>query len=167
MNNCASQIVKTGELLSATTPLPYAVGCVLSSLLIGGITFGAQPRVVEGINTALTAMLLLGFGALILSTLLSTSVSAAVVTERLAFAKWASVLPTQNAPWSVPIFLNLLCFGQSVPFITARMARPVSELAAQDAQLRRKTQRATLSRTRTAVLLGARRPAWFRARCAD
>jgi len=118
-----AQVVKSGEILSFLTGLPYVVGCFLPSLLVGAFSFCAQLRVVEQANTALAVAMVGGFLVLVAGTLASASASAspAEIAGRMAFASWSRLLPSTQGAWALPIFLNLICFGQSVPLVVGRL----------------------------------------------
>jgi tyrosine-specific transport protein len=160
-------VVKAGEILQQITGVPYAPGCLLASVIVGGFTLRAPPRVVETANTALTAALTLGFLALIVSTLAAaffgtSAVGPALATAgaRLRFADWSLLLPGQRVTWAAPIFLNLLCFGQAIPLVVERMAAQAKASAglAPPTPPRPAERVAAMRRTRRAVLIGSAIP---------
>lgn len=121
-----AQVVKAGEIASTLAAVPYAVGCVLPAVFAGVFTFASRPWVVERANTGLTAMMLAGFAALVATTLRLSSdfpgTSARLLGGTLTTAAagdWAALLPRLSAPtsWAVPVFMNLLAFGQCIPLI--------------------------------------------------
>lgn len=158
-----AQVVKAGEIVALMLPPGYVAGCVFSSLAVGGFTFCAPSRTVERANTVLTVALLVGFGFVVGSALVTaTSASLGAAAQRLAgFADWSQLSPLAAGPrWAVPIFLNLLCYGQAIPFVVERMAprrgnaaagaAGAAALAAEADEARR--------RTRTAIVLGSAVP---------
>ena len=148
-----AQVVKAGEILYSTAALPYEAGALLVSVGLGLAAFGAEPRAVERLNTALTGALLLGFAALLATTLLPEvgvgpesesaywSAPPGVVAAEIYRAKWSMLVPSAGGadapPWAVPIVLNLLSFGQSVPLLVSRMCPPGGSAAARGVRLRR------------------------------
>lgn len=159
------QVVKAGEILQQITGLPYAPGCLLASIVVGGFTLRAPPRVVESANTALTAALTLGFFALVASTLAAAffgasaaSPALASVWARLQYADWSLLLPGRGVTWAAPIFLNLLCFGQAIPLVVERMAPPARPTAGPDSPTPLAERAAAMRRTRKAVLIGSAIP---------
>mmetsp|Transcript_84379 Transcript_84379/g.239203 ORF Transcript_84379/g.239203 Transcript_84379/m.239203 type:complete len:533 (-) Transcript_84379:83-1681(-) len=125
-----AQVVKSGEIIASMTGLPYVVNCLATSVLIGSFTFCGRTRLVERGNTLMAVAMVGGFLALVAGTVastLGTSASGSVVS-RLAFADWTHLSPTVKpaSQWALPIFLNLICFGQSIPLVAGRLgtARP-------------------------------------------
>lgn len=121
-----AQIVKSGEILATVTGLPYALGCLLPSALVGIFTFCSRARLVEQTNTALAVTMVVGFAVLMGSTLAnvgSTGLTLTSIESRLAFASWGQLLPSMQSStsWVLPVFVNLLCFGQSVPLVVEKM----------------------------------------------
>ena len=123
MTACVTaQVVKGAEFLNVLFAVPYTLACLLPTCLVGVFTFSARPSVVERANTALTAALIGGFGLLIGSAI-SLSSGADVASRLLSTAQWGGLLPSLSAgAWAVPIFVNLLCFTQSVPLVVERLA---------------------------------------------
>lgn len=117
-----AQVVKCGEIISVLSGLPYVACCILPSVVVGCFSFSAGKRSVEHTNSFLTAALVGGFAALIFNTTAASigSTEISVVIGRLAFADWQWLLPSA-AMWSLPVFINLLCFGQSVPVVVGRL----------------------------------------------
>lgn len=105
-----AQIVKAGEIVLLKLPLPPFVACALPSAAAAILTFGAKPRSVERVNTWLSLLLLLGFAGLVGATLVSGSIS-----RSLLASNWGMLLPGKagGSAWAVPVFLNMLCFGQA------------------------------------------------------
>lgn len=105
-----AQIVKAGEIVLLKLPLPPFVACALPSAAAAILTFGAKPRSVERVNTWLSLLLLLGFAGLVGATLVSGSIS-----KSLLASNWGMLLPGKagGSAWAVPVFLNMLCFGQA------------------------------------------------------
>lgn len=114
-----AQVVKAGEVFSLLAAQPYPVGCLGASALFGAFTFLTRTSLVERANTVLTVMLVGGFALLVALTLGSLP-EPAVALGRLGAANWAGLLPQAQAAWAIPIFLNLLCFGQAIPLVVAR-----------------------------------------------
>ena len=132
--SCRVQVVKGASIASALTGLPYVAGCLGPSLAVGAFTFGAGIGAVERTNTALAGAMVLGFGVLVASTLAGPAglaVGGAALAARLQVADWGPLRPSligaaRGETWTLPVLLNLLCFGQSVPIVVGRLgaARP-------------------------------------------
>ncbi|CAJ1359687.1 unnamed protein product [Effrenium voratum] len=118
-----AQVAKCGELLSALTGLPYYVGCILPSAGLGFFVFQSPSRTVEQTNTYLAAAMVAGFMLLILSTVASVDLSnPAGVFGSLPASNWSLLVPAVGTTtWALPIFFNLLCFGQSIPLVVERI----------------------------------------------
>lgn len=118
-----ASVVKSGDILACLTGLPYVVGCLLSSVFVGLFTFGSPTRLVEQTNTWLAAGLVVGFVLLVFSMVATMggtglSLAAESVTR---IANWRLLWPLSYDSWVIPVFLNLLCFGQSVPLVVERL----------------------------------------------
>ena len=114
-----AQVVKGGEFIVQLTGMNYYAACLLPTIVFGIFSFCARLKVVERANTALTAAIMLGFGALVFAALGSGAFTSGAL---FAVAKWDRLLPMGKQPWAVPILLNMLCFCQSVPLVVERMA---------------------------------------------
>jgi len=122
------QVVKGASIAATLTGVPYVAGCLGPSLLVGGFTFMSQPKLVERANTALAGAMVLGFCVLVVSTLSGPSgvtMGAAAMATRLRAANWKPLMPSlagaaRGETWTLPVLLNLLCFGQSVPIVVGR-----------------------------------------------
>jgi len=117
-----AQIVKGAEMISRTMGLPYRLGCLVPATLVGLFTFCSRAEVVERANTAMTGTMLFGFVALVVGALClgggaGTSGAAEPMTRLLAHADWTKLLPGHGASWALPVFLQLLCFGQAMPLV--------------------------------------------------
>lgn len=121
-------MVKGASITTTLTGMPYVAGCLGPSLLVGGFTFMSQPKLVERANTALAGAMVLGFCVLVVSTLSGPSgvaMGAAAMATRLRAANWKPLMPSlagaaRGETWTLPVLLNLLCFGQSVPIVVGR-----------------------------------------------
>ena len=131
-----AQVVKGAEILAKFTPMSYHLGCVAPAALVGLFTFSARPKVVERANTGLTVAMLAGFGALIAAAVSLGGGAAARVA--LARADWPLLLPLPSAgtAWAIPVFINLLCFGQVWP-VSVRMRMCMCMCLQQGARARR------------------------------
>lgn len=117
-----AQVAKSGELLQTFIGLPYIAGCLLPSILLGAFAFEMPAKIVERTNTLLTVSMVLGFGLLVVSTSMSKLSNLGVLLGALPMGSWGSLLPTVGTTtWALPIFFNLLCYGQSVPLVVERM----------------------------------------------
>lgn len=124
-----AQVVKGASIAATLTGVPYVAGCLGPSLLVGGFTFMSQPKLVERANTALAGAMVLGFCVLVVSTLSGPSgvtMGAAAMATRLRAANWKPLMPSlagaaRGETWTLPVLLNLLCFGQSVPIVVGRL----------------------------------------------
>lgn len=168
-----AQVVKAGEIVALQTSLPHALSCALPSVATGLFAFQAPSRTVERTNTALSIVLLLGFVALVGATLAS-GLKGGGLALRSAFgaANWAMLVPGKGvgSVWAVPVFLNLLCFGQAVPLIVFGMtkgslnqarATPSSDESAVAGSLvgpKRSVHDMQMTKVRTALLLGSAIP---------
>ena len=117
-----AQLVKAGELASEVMPfVPYEAGAIASAVAVGAFAFVARPALVDRTNTLLTAALVAGFCLLVFSTAKTTLAAGAALPAlgaRLSFADWSMLSPTGTA---VPVFLQVLCYGQSVPLVVNRI----------------------------------------------
>lgn len=156
-----AQVVKGAELFSDCLGIPYLLGCLAPTSLAGLFAFGSKPEVVERANTALTFMMVGGFAALIIGTIASGNVgkAAGAIFSR---ADYGQLLPKSGGAWALPVFINMLCFGQSMPLVVERMVQGRSsagisnkEEDAGDATMDRAP---SLLRARRATLLGAAVP---------
>ena len=132
------QVVKGASIAVTLTGVPYVAGCLVPSLLVGGFTFAADIGSVERANTALAGAMVLGFCVLVASTLRSAlsgpsglALGAAAMAARLRVANWQPLLPSlagaaRGETWTLPVLLNLLCFGQSVLPCSPAPLRPWS-----------------------------------------
>ena len=118
-----AQVAKSGELLESLLGLPYAAGCIVPSILIGLFSFAMPVKRVEQTNTYLTASMVIGFILLILSAFMTINLSdLPELVSNLPKENWSSLMPTAGTrTWVLPIFFNLLCYGQSVPLVVERM----------------------------------------------
>jgi len=113
-----AQIVKGAELLAHLTGIPYVWGCWIPPLWTAFYVFHNSSSKVEGTNTALTTTMLGGFAALIMGTIVSGGNSSGAFSR----SDWRRLLPhTASTSWAMPVFINLLCFGQAMPMIVERM----------------------------------------------
>jgi len=155
-----AQVVKAGEVFSLLAAQPYPVGCLGASALFGAFTFLTRTSLVERANTVLTVMLIGGFALLVALTLGSLP-EPAVALGRLGAANWAGLLPQAQAAWAIPIFLNLLCFGQAIPLVVARSIPQRQQPGADAAEVAATGAVAVVSpaerlrSTRSAVLVGS------------
>lgn len=184
-----AQVVKGGEFIALVTSAPYTLACILPTVLVGLFTFACDPTVVERANTALAAAMLVGFAALVAGAVTLGGGPAAAAGAGVAAGAagaggrampwltrgaWGRLLPLGPAAdtWAVPVFLNLLCFTQSVPLIVQRLLvdddrtsrstdepphETVSDAAAETADVEAARWRA-LSKARMAILGGSAVP---------
>ena len=166
---CA-EIVQGARLFRHLFGVPYAAACVVPTVLIALFTFLSRAEVVEQANTALTATMLCGFACLVYGAI-ATGATGAAATHALGVARWSQLLPaaapaagSATSAWAVPVFLNLLCFTQSVPLIVQRLTESATFTATHatsskddDVPTAPPTAcvRAALSTARRAVLLGS------------
>lgn len=145
-----AQVVRGGELSLKMVGLPYAVGCIFPSFLIGLFAFSFKPELVEGANTLLTGMMIGGFSTLVFSTVTSGNLgpeAGSLFTK----ANWSRLLPRMHVSWTVPVFINLLCYGQSMPLVVERMVQ-----GQHIGRNKTSVERATLlTRTRLATTIGS------------
>ena len=154
-----AQVVKGGEFIAHVTGAPYVAACLLPTIGFGLFTFLCPAKLVERTNTTLAAAMLLGFAALVIGALslsgggaaaagaaaaggvaaggvaaggvASASAAAyAAPTWLVSKGSWARLLPFGAETWAVPVFLNLLCFAQSIPLIVQRLLVDVGGLGA-------------------------------------
>lgn len=163
---CA-QVVKGAEMFSDCLGIPYFVGCLVPTSLAGLFAFGCKPQVVERANTVLTAMMVGGFAALIIGTIATGNVGNAAGSI-FARADYGKLLPTTTSrsggAWALPVFINMLCFGQSMPLVVERMVQGSSASSKHDdddqvGDNNNANDRAPLLlRARSAAVLGAAAP---------
>ena len=157
-----AQVVKGAELFSDCLGIPYLLGCLVPTSLAGLFAFGSKPEVVERANTALTFMMVGGFAALIIGTIASGNVgkAAGAIFSR---ADYRQLLPKSGGAWALPVFINMLCFGQSMPLVVERMVQGRSSSSEnsnneEDAGDATRDRAPSLLRARSATLLGAAVP---------
>lgn len=127
-----AQIVKGAELIEYLYGLPYVLGCLLPPALAAALAFGCKPRVVEGANTTFTATMIVGFVTLIAGTLVASTTATTSATSLFARSDWNRLLPNMKTAWAMPIFINLLCFGQSMPLVVERMMQSATTTTTYD-----------------------------------
>ena len=120
------QVVKGAAITSQLTGMPYAMGCIVPSVIAASFVFLARPEVVEGANTGLTGMMIGGFALLCVA---AATVGNAGAASAACFARadWASLLPTSKATWSIPVLMKLLAWGEAMPLLTERMVEATSK----------------------------------------
>ena len=156
-----AQVVKGAELFSDCLGIPYLLGCLVPTSLAGLFAFGSKPEVVERANTALTFMMVGGFAALIIGTIATGNVgkAAGVIFSR---ADYGQLLPKAGGAWALPVFINMLCFGQSMPLVVERMVQgsPAADNGnvEEDTDDDTKSRAPSLLRARSATFLGAAVP---------
>ncbi|KAL1514646.1 hypothetical protein AB1Y20_003738 [Prymnesium parvum] len=146
-----AQVVKAGEMLALKLPLSPFLACAIPSAAAGIFAFSAPHRTVERANTWLSLALLVGFAALVAAAVGSGPVSSSLMT-----AKWGMLLPAKGvgSTWAVPVFLNMLCFGQAVPLVVSGMLPATSnEHKARSAD--NVVQTTQLRAVRSALLIGS------------
>eukprot|EP00928_Gymnodinium_smaydae_P022573 TRINITY_DN18911_c0_g1_i1.p1 TRINITY_DN18911_c0_g1~~TRINITY_DN18911_c0_g1_i1.p1 ORF type:complete len:441 (+),score=28.07 TRINITY_DN18911_c0_g1_i1:73-1395(+) len=121
-----AQVAKCGEILEAMVGLPYVLGCVLPSVSVALLTCtSSHVRRAELLNSALAIIMFSGFVALVASTVYGlgvTNMSAEAMLNRMKFCDWKMLSPFQAGDaWAVPVLLNMISFGQSVPFVVQRL----------------------------------------------
>ena len=117
-----AQVVKGGEMMMSYFGVPYVVACTVPVAIIGLFCFTARPEAVERVNTALTAVMVGGFVALIFGALARANAAAAPAASLLlAKAEWLRLLPNTKVPFAMPIFIKLLAFGEAMPLLVERM----------------------------------------------
>jgi len=119
-----AQVVKGAQLTSKMAGVPYVVGCMVPTSGVGLFAFLAKPQVAERANTILTTLMIGGFVALMCSTVATGNVGPAAASL-FQCANWIRLIPSMNASWAVPVFINLLCFGQAMPLVVERMFQSV------------------------------------------
>jgi len=157
-----AQVVKGAELFSDCLGIPYLAGCLVPTALAGVFAFGSKPEVVERTNTALTLMMVGGFVALIIGTIATGNVGKAA-GALFSRADYGQLLPRSGRAWALPVFINMLCFGQSMPLLVERMVQgsPVSGDTGEGDDsdgVGNKARAPSLFRARSATLLGAAVP---------
>lgn len=137
-----AQVAKSGELLESLLGLPYVGGCILPSIFLGLFTFEMPVKLVERTNTLLTALMVIGFALLVVNSCMTISFAELPeLISNLPGENWKPLLPAAGTTtWVLPIFFNLLCYGQSVPLVVERMGAERS------------------SKIRTTILLGSMIP---------
>eukprot|EP00930_Biecheleria_cincta_P019183 TRINITY_DN14710_c0_g1_i1.p1 TRINITY_DN14710_c0_g1~~TRINITY_DN14710_c0_g1_i1.p1 ORF type:complete len:526 (+),score=51.91 TRINITY_DN14710_c0_g1_i1:109-1686(+) len=118
-----ASVVKAGDIVACVTGLPYVFGCLMCSVVIGWCTFTTPTRLVEQTNTGLAVSLVAGFVMLVfsmLATMGGTGLSLAAQSSA-SIANWRLLWPLSYDSWVIPVFLNLLCFGQSIPLVVERL----------------------------------------------
>ena len=120
------QVVKGAAITSQLTGMPYAMGCIIPSVIAASFVFLARPEVVEGANTSLTGMMIGGFALLCVA---AATVGNAGAASAACFARadWASLLPTSKATWSIPVLMKLLAWGEAMPLLTERIVEATSK----------------------------------------
>ena len=80
-------------------------------------------KLVERTNTLLTALMVVGFALLVVNSFLEISFSdLPELINNLPRENWRPLLPVAGTTtWALPIFFNLLCYGQTVPLVVERM----------------------------------------------
>eukprot|EP00435_Cladocopium_sp_Y103_P053903 s931_g17.t1 len=118
-----AQVAKSGELLESLMGLPYIGGCILPSIFLGLFTFEMPVKLVERTNTLLTAVMVIGFALLVVNSCMTISFAELPeLISNLPTENWRPLLPAAGTTtWALPIFFNLLCYGQSVPLVVERM----------------------------------------------
>ena len=118
-----AQVAKSGELLESLMGLPYVGGCILPSIFLGLFTFEMPVKLVEQTNTILTALMVIGFALLVVNSCMTISFAELPeLISNLPRENWKPLLPAAGTTtWALPIFFNLLCYGQSVPLVVERM----------------------------------------------
>lgn len=113
-----AQIAKGAELLAYTTTgvIPYRVACILPVTIVATWVYRNSSQRVESVNTALTVVMLAGFGALIAAALARPADLVLSGT-----ADWSRLLPNTETPFALPLFVKLLSFGQAMPLLMERM----------------------------------------------
>ena len=155
-----AQVVKGAELFSDCLGIPYLLGCLMPTSLAGLFAFGSKPEVVERANTALTFMMVGGFAALIIGTITTGNVGKAAGAI-FARADYGQLLPKAGGAWALPVFINMLCFGQSMPLVVERMVQgsPATDNGnEEDTDDDTKSRAPSLLRARSATFLGAAVP---------
>ena len=156
-----AQVVKGAELFSDCLGIPYLLGCLVPTSLAGLFAFGSKPEVVERANTTLTFMMVAGFAALIIGTIATGNNVGNAARAIFSRADYGQLLPNSRGAWALPVFINMLCFGQSMPLVVERMVQGSNadngdnEDDTGDATKDRAT---SLLRARSATLLGAAVP---------
>ena len=118
-----AQVVKGAELFSDCLGIPYILGCLVPTSLAGLFAFGSKPEVVERANTALTFMMVGGFATLIIGTIASGNNVGKAAGAIFSQADYGQLLPKSGGAWALPVFINMLCFGQSMPLVVERMVQ--------------------------------------------
>lgn len=151
-----AQVVKGAELFSDCLGIPYLLGCLVPTSLAGLFAFGSEPEVVERANTALTLMMVGGFAALIIGTVATGNVGKAA-GAMFSRADYGQLLPRPSGAWSLPVFINILCFGQSMPLVVERMVQGSSTNGGigEEDDDNAKDRAPALLRARSATFLGA------------
>ena len=159
-----AQVVKGAELFSDRLGIPYLVGCLVPTTLAGLFAFGSKPEVVERTNTALTLMMVGGFVALIIGTIATGNIRKSL-GALFSRADYGQLLPRSGGAWALPVFINMLCFGQSMPLVVERMTHgsKVNSDNGEDGGSGgggddNHARAASLFRARSATLLGAAVP---------
>ena len=150
-----AQVVKGAELFSDCLGIPYLVGCLVPTSLAGLFAFGSKPEVVERTNTALTLMMVGGFAALIIGTIATGNVGKSM-GALFSRADYGQLLPRSGGAWALPVFMNMLCFGQSMPLVVERMTQGSTGNSENDENDQGRAS--SLFRARSATLLGAAVP---------
>ena len=168
-----AQVVKGAELFSdCFSFIPYLAGCLVPTTLAGLFAFRSRPEVVERANTALTTMMVGGFIALVIGTITSGNVGKAA-GALFSRADYSKLLPT-GGDWALPVFINMLCFGQAMPLVVERMVQgsksstsagktntsgdSSKEAVDVNGSSRTGTRASSLFRARSAATLGASAP---------
>lgn len=121
--------------------------------------FGVNHEVVDGANTGLTAMMILGFGALIVGALTSGNIGTGA--SLFARSDWTRLMPNMKSAWAMPVFINLLCFGQSMPLVVERMVESAQVVGGGEEETpvngsnNNEKRNAALIKSRSAAFLGS------------
>lgn len=155
-----AQVVKGAELFSDCLGIPYLFGCLVPTSLAGVFAFGSKAEVVERANTALTFMMVGGFAALIVGTIASGNNVGKAAGAIFSRANYGQLLPKSGGAWALPVFINMLCFGQSMPLVVERMVqgRSADNSNSEDDGDATNDRAPSLLRARSATFLGAAVP---------
>jgi len=118
-----AQVVKGAEVTSKVVGIPYVASCLIPTSLLGLFVFSSKPEVVEGVNTVLTMMMIVGFVALMCCTISSGNIGKLAASSVFARSEWSTLLPNMRVSWSMPVFINLIAYGQAMPVVIDRMVQ--------------------------------------------
>ena len=120
LSTLVAQLSKGGTLL-ADLGLPRTLSVLGVSALFSAVSFGLHGPAVERVNTTLTATMLAAFGGIVAAARAAGWTAAGLARADPAYFFPVRASAVQGAPWSIPVFLQLLVYTEVVPVICGRL----------------------------------------------